>query len=265
MNKLITVIIMSLLTQGAAGCGSQTAIKETTEPAANIEEKGDKKEEVSLEAEQIANDSDFIDSVEYTVETTDHSIVDNDAAFLYLYYDAVQIKDDIPNKDDINAAIVQYCENVFERNGGIESLLENAKSPLCTIESPFECTVSSEVTNNSEGIFSIIMTTNWYMGGVFDYGYGCFTYDLNEGKAVEISSLLNMSEEAAAELMKEKMMEFMDARPDGGWYYDVIEDYGYNDFKWFIDEGQLMLALDKYEAATGATGGAIIETGIYIK
>lgn len=269
MKKLIALIIMSLFAQGAAGCGSQTAIKETEEPAANIEEKGekkgDKKEEVSQEAEQTENDSDFIDSVEYTVERTDYSIYnDNGEPLIYLYYDAIQIKDDIPNKDDINAAIVRYCENVFERNGGIESLLENAKSPLCTVESPFECTVSSEVTNNSEGIFSIIMTTHWYMGGVFDYGYGCFTYDLNEGKAVEISSLLNMSEEAAAELMKEKMMEFMDARPDGGWYYDVIEDYGYNDFKWFIDEGQLMLALDKYEAAPGAAGGAIIDTGIYI-
>lgn len=37
MKKLITLIIMSLFTQGAAGCGSQTAVEETTEPAATIE------------------------------------------------------------------------------------------------------------------------------------------------------------------------------------------------------------------------------------
>lgn len=263
MKKLITLIIMSLFTQGAAGCGSQTAVEETTEPAANIEE--NKKKEAYQTTEQTKSDSDFIDSVEYTVERTDYSIYnDNGEPLIYLYYDAVQITDDIPNKDEINAAIVQCCEEVFERNGGLESFKEYLEFPGCSPDCPFKCTMSYYIANNSDGIFSIVMILEWYMGGVMDYGYEGLTFDINEGKPADVKKLFNMSKEDLAKTMKEKMLEFMNEYPDGEWYYEKIENYTYDDFKWFIDDGQLMLALDKYEAAPGVHGGAIIDTGIYI-
>ena len=129
----------------------------------------------------------------------------------------------------------------------------------------FHCTCRAEVTNNSGGIFSIRMTRDWYMGGVFNQDYTGMTFDLTAGQQVQLAQLSDLPEAEFTRQLKEivcaELAEYVDVLHEDP--AEVLEAYTLEDISFHIREGELVLTFPTYTFGPGAMGPTVIKTGLY--
>lgn len=129
----------------------------------------------------------------------------------------------------------------------------------------FRCTCRAEVTNNSGGIFSIRMTRDWYMGGVFNQDYTGMTFDLTTGEQVQLARLSDLPEAEFEQQLKQivcaELAEYVDVLLEDP--AEVLEAYALEDISFHIREGELVLTFPTYTFGPGAMGPTVIKTGLY--
>ena len=58
---------------------------------------------------------------------------------------------------------------------------------------PYVNYATAKVTNNSDGILSIKMTTDWHMGGVYNTNVYGLNYNLNTGEELKLTDVFSLS------------------------------------------------------------------------
>lgn len=148
---------------------------------------------------------------------------------------------------------VEELEEVVENRYGYDALFSDA---------------DATVVHNGNGYFSIRIDEGWFMGGVCNWNFYGLTYDLTTGKDAKIEDIMGLpADEALAQLRKlsaERLVEYYGeegllVEPAG-----ILADYDLDDFRFYLENGELVLAFYTYEFACGAAGPAEIHTGIYV-
>ena len=183
------------------------------------------------------------------------------------YVKVVLLGDD-PAYASINALIEADCEAFLNSDiGWTVEELEEVVGNLYGYDALFS-DADATVVHNGNGYFSIRIGEGWFMGGVCNYNYYGLTYDLTTGKEAKIEDIMGLpGDEALEQLRKlsaERLIEYYGeegllVEPVG-----ILADYTLDNFRFYLENGELVLAFYTYEFACGAAGPADIHTGIYV-
>jgi hypothetical protein len=125
----------------------------------------------------------------------------------------------------------------------------------------------ADVTHNGDGILSIRVETTWFMGGVFNADYYGMTFDLTTGDRLNVLELMGGDPAEAEEKLNEIICEYV-TEAYGEGLFDaperILEDYSVEAYKFYVEEGQIIVTFDTYTFAPGAAGATVVPTGIMI-
>ena len=129
----------------------------------------------------------------------------------------------------------------------------------------FMANCTARVTHNDGKIFSIRMTRDWYMGGVYNGDPFAFNFDMTTGGQLPLAQLSDLPEaEFKAQLVQivcdylEPYREVLFEDPA-----QVMAEYTLEDFPYCIEDGELVLLFSTYTFGPGAMGSTVIYTGLY--
>lgn len=205
---------------------------------------------------------------DYEIQRLDRSVLEADgAAALEYWYDLVQLTGDRPENEAVNQAIEADSEAFFSANGGLEALEEYIQHKPSGNMSYVDC-ANATITQNDNGWFSVCMTTEWYMGGVYNTNLYGMTYNLNTGAAVKLTDLVKEEPEALSERLHTIVKDYMASQPEAGWWEDAeqtVDQRPLEEMIFWVDEGEIVLSFYTYELTFGAYGPVIIPTGIMVE
>ncbi len=206
----------------------------------------------------------------YSILENDNSIRNDSGEILVLIqYDQVILDTAEPLWDSINDAVLQDYQAFLEETGDLHntpvSEWEARMESMGAVYGNFLCKYTPEITQN-DGIFSICMMQEWFLGGVYTRDYYGTNFDLSTGKAVSLSQLSQLSEQDFAQQLKQIVCDTL--TPDRDSLLEdpaaILEDYTLSDFSWCIEDGELILLFPTYTFGSGAMGPTVIKTGLYI-
>ena len=132
-------------------------------------------------------------------------------------------------------------------------------------EFPYTDTCEYIPQYESDDMISFMEKSEWYMGGVSNGNIFGVTFSKKDGHVVGLAEAMNMTEDEALKLVKEKTFEFMDNNP-GMWFDDeivnsrnLVEEYKYESLFYYIDkDGQVIVSYPTYAISYGAAGDIIV-------
>lgn len=211
-----------------------------------------------------------VEGVAYESILVDNSIRnDNDDILVRREYVKIVLLDEDPACEAINAQIEADCESFLNSDlyWTVEELEETLESFGYGYDAFFN-TAAATVLHNGDGFISIRITTDWFMGGVFNCNSYGLTYDLTTGEEARIEDVMDLPADEALEQLKELSAErLVEYYGEEGLLVDpaeVLAGYTLEDFRFYLENGELVLSFYTYEFACGAAGPANIHTGIYV-
>ena len=210
------------------------------------------------------------ESVAYESVLVDNSIRNENGDILVRreYVKIVLVGGD-PACEAINAQIEADCESFLGSDlyWTVEELEETLDSAGYGYDA-FCSTADATVVHNGDGFISIRIGTDWFMGGVFNHNFYGLTYDLTTGEKAKIEDVMGLSADEALEelrvLAAERLVEYYGEAGLMADPAEILADYTLDDFRFYIEDGELVLAFYTYEFSYGAAGAADIHTGIFI-
>lgn len=206
-----------------------------------------------------------IDDVQYNHQLVDESYYDEEGLLRIEYtYDRIVLRDNAPSLVAINKAIEQDANRFLEQLT-IEQKEELVQSPWIG-DGYFWYTAESEVTNNSDGILSIMVSTNWCMGGVNTLDYYGLNYNLNTGEPLDLTKLFKMDEDQLVSRLQDIAWSYLCSnRKDAldEFAHETLYGYGLSDLNFYFQDGQLVLTFPTYSLGYGASGSFIVPTGLF--
>ena len=124
---------------------------------------------------------------------------------------------------------------------------------------------SARVTNTGGGIFSIHMTQDWFMGGVYNHDHYGMNFDLNTGEVIPLARLSELPPGEFEGQLKQIICTWLEPYRDI-LFEDpaaVLESYTLDDIRFYLEDGELVLTFPTYTFGPGAMGPVVIETGMY--
>lgn len=207
------------------------------------------------------------DPVEYEIIRWDRSYVNSEGKKQMTYYfDYPVLHSEEEAHKRINEAVYRKAEAFMT-----EMTQEEIETPVMSVFNTLtDCiyTMESQVCHNGEGILSLMYTSNYYMGGNHSIkDRHAVTYSLRTGEEVNLTYLTDMDEE--------NLLDELQIRAYDGLYKaagpmligdtkEVLAQYTLDDFKFLIQEGEIVLLFDTYEFTAGAAGPQFVETGLYL-
>ena len=218
------------------------------------------RQEVSVETK--APETPNLEFADYEIIREDRSFLDEKSKkpLIEIYYDRVEVAENVPGAEAINAHISAQCEAFLGQRDGLETNLE---FPGLSTDSPFYCTSVAEVTHNGGGVFSVRSSESWFMGGVGNYNLSGLTFDMKTGQLLTLAELCPQKEGQIRELALAWMEETYGEEDFFG-REETLAKYAYEEIPFFILNGQVVLCFPTYTFAAGASGPTIIETGLLI-
>lgn len=218
------------------------------------------RQEVSVET--VAPEEPNSERAEYDIFREDRSFLDERSKkpLIEVYYDRVEVAENVPGAKLINAYISAQCEAFLGQRDGLETHLE---FPGLSTDSPFYCTSAAEVSHNEDGVFSVKSSESWFMGGVGNYNLSGMTFDMETGELLTLAELCPQKEGQ----IREYTLAWMDetyGEEDFFGREETLAKYAYEEIPFFILNGQIVLCFPTYTFAAGASGPTIIETGMFI-
>lgn len=184
-------------------------------------------------------------------------------------YEQVVLDTSVPRWQNINDCIRgDYLRFAEEMAWLKETSVRDWESQITGMGSVYGSLLSvasAEVTNNSGGLFSVRMTRDWFLGGVFNSDHYGMTFDLDTGKPVELGELSERSREEFAAQLKQTVCDSL-ARDWDALSEDpalVLAEYTLEDFQFYIEGGELVLTFPTYTFGPGAMGAVTVRTGLY--
>ncbi len=83
--------------------------------------------------------------------------------------------------------------------------------------------MDAAVTQNGDGLLSVNMTRNWYMGGVANTDYQGYTYDLSTGEEVGLADLTSQNHDTLTTTLREIVKAYMVSHPEVDWWDDAAD------------------------------------------
>ena len=229
-----------------------------------LEESKDTEKQEDAEASEAVQKS--VQTAEVTLQREDHSVKDEDGNVVVDYYYDMAVlteTDDNPQFEKINQTLQEECNSFFAENGDMQDSYEvvpdERKQEL--VEAPFRCITTGQISCNQNGILSVKLTEEWYMGGVYNVNYHGENFDLETGERLELTDWFSMSEEETLEYLKNQTKAYMDGHPDAGWNStaeETVNSYTLDQFEFYIEEDTVNLCYPTYELGYGATGPVVI-------
>ena len=135
----------------------------------------------------------------YKTERIDRSIKDASGNVLFEYwYDKIVLTDDNENAKKINEQINADCEKFFTEYSDMDTTYMNPQNK-------FYSTMKSEVTQSDNGILSISLTGDYYVGqhpSLIIPKESAMSFNLRTGEKLKLSDVLSMSETEAKTYVK---------------------------------------------------------------
>ena len=187
-------------------------------------------------------------------------------------YEQVVVKDKTEAAEKINRAIEEDGEAfidpqsiyVYESQEELEDYMELAALDYGDLF--FDA--AAEVTHNGDGIFSIRIGTEWFMGGVFNADYYGMTFDLTSGEKLNVLELMGGDAEEAEEKLNEIICDYV-TEAYGEGLFDaperILADYSAEEYNFYVEDGQIIVTFDTYTFAPGAAGATVVPTGIMVE
>lgn len=229
-----------------------------------LEESEDTEKQEDDEASEAVQKS--VQTAEVTLQKEDRSIKDeNGNVVIEYYYDKAVLEgaENNPQFSNINQMLQEDCDSFFSENGDMkeeyEVVPDERKQEL--VEYPFQCITTGEISFNQNGILSVKLMEEWYMGGVYNVNYHGENFDLETGERLELTDCFSMSEEETLEYLRNQTKAYIDSHPDDGWISDVeetVNSYTLDQFEFYIEEGTVNLCYPTYELGPGAMGPVVI-------
>lgn len=211
-------------------------------------------------------------SVEFEYYEIDGSWYDRNGNVLVSHvYRAVEVLDHTEAADKINSAIendgsafiADQTYHIYESEEEMAEYLELAGMGYGDLFYD----VSSEVTHNGDGIISIRMGIDWFMGGVFNADYYGMTFDLTTGEKLNVLQLIGGDPVEAEERLNTIICDYVN-EAYGESLLDaperILADYSAEGYDFYVEEGQIMVTFSTYTFASGAAGATVVPTGIMI-
>lgn len=127
--------------------------------------------------------------------------------------------------------------------------------------------MSAEVTHNGDGILSIRMGTEWFMGGVFNADYYGMTFDLTTGEMLNVLQVMGGDPAEAEEKLNTIICEYVTEEYGEGLFdapERILEGRSAEEYNFHVAEGQIIVTFETYTFAPGAAGATVVPTGIVI-
>lgn len=214
----------------------------------------------------VASAAGYVSSANYTIERVDRSYYDSSGTLqLSQYFDKVVLTDSSDNASRINELITRESDEFLANaQGNIDMVVEYPP-----YYGPYVNYATAEVTNNSDGILSIKMTTDWHMGGVYNTNVYGLNYNLNTGEELELTDVFSLSASEIESYLKSQTIEYMNSDPDRGWWnddfqnaWDIVNSKTLDEFDYYLQGDDIFICYPEYELGPGATGHVVIQSPI---
>ena len=271
------VIAMALLLCLLCGCGSSGLPKEPATLTDTIPVTQEETEEgvVFLEPETQVNTAPpaIPADLPYSMVESDDSIRNDngDVLIKILYQQIILDTTGQPQWQLINEAIRRdyslFREEVAYLRETPPEEWERMLQDMGSLYGNLMATRSASVTNAADGILSIRVQQDWFMGGVFNHDQYGLNFNLMTGEPLSLAVLSDLPPKEfemqlkgiiCADLEQYKEILFEDPAV-------VLESYTLEDFQYYLEEGELVLTFPTYTFGPGAMGSTVIETGLYPK
>lgn len=255
MKKILMCAVLILLF--LSGCGKREA--EATDailPETNIPE--------TIAVMEPA------DRAEYTIVLEDRSLRnENGDVLVESVYEKPVLQGTTTEIAAINEAIDADCNRFFAESGAVSDYepetLEQMLRDMGMDYGDLMHNAYATVTNNKDHIFSVCISTDWFLGGVFHEDYYGMTFDLRTGERLALEQLSELPadelearlKEITAQKLREAYGEGLFAEPE-----EILADYTLADLLFYVQEGEIILTFPTYTFTAGAAGATVIPTGL---
>lgn len=211
-------------------------------------------------------------SVEVEYRIMDGSWYNGDGDVLISHvFEQVVVLDRTDAAEKINAQIEEVGEafvseqsyRIYESEEEMEDYLELAGMGYGDLFYD----MSAEVTHNGDGILSIRMGMDWFMGGVFNADYYGMTFDLSTGEELTVLELIGGDAEEAEQKLNEIICDYVTEEYGEGLFDApdrILAGYSAEEYNFYVEEGQIIVTFETYTFAPGAAGATVVPTGIMI-
>lgn len=199
--------------------------------------------------------------VVWNVKRKDFSYRDsNGDVLMRIYYDLAYTDSKYEHCKEINAILKkeyhEFAKDVPDM-GKIDGVLD---LQYASAEYPYIATVETEVTYADENILSIKHTSFYYMGGTGHEDYSGKVFSLDTGKEITAQELYKLDEDIVTAYFKFEVMEYINMndnnqRPMNEDAYDVVAQYKFEDFSFYLKDGYPVLCFETY-LLSGGVGGS---------
>ena len=201
----------------------------------------------------------------FSTEKIDFSQSSDDGkSLLKFYYDKVVVG----GGDEVSSNINKIIEKDGDEFMSNKEIVEYYNGMVSDKREDCYCnTAQSEVTCNSDGIFSVKMTTSWYAGGVFNGGYYGLNFDAKTGNQLGLGDIFDLTDEEICNYINDltiaKLTENTLLIDES--VYETLEGYNISDYAFYIQSGNVYICYPTYELASGAAGPITVECPIIKK
>lgn len=257
-KRIVWVLLLVMLLTGCRKGEAQSAMPDLTETTTPVEV-GDPEPEIP-------------NGAVYELVREDCSLRNETGDILVeSVYEKVVLQGYAPEITAINEAIQGDCNRFFAESGAKDYLepeqLENMIRDMGLAYGDLFHNALAEVTHNQNGLLSICISTEWYLGGVFNGDYYGMTFDLKTGGQIQLSQLSDLPEEEFAVQLKQIAGDWLRKTYGENLLWEpeeVLTSYTLSDFLFYIADGELILTFPTYTFTAGAAGPAVIPTGLAV-
>ena len=205
---------------------------------------------------------------DYKIVERDDSVRNENGDILTrISYQQVVLLGDSPAYAAINAQIEEDCRDWLENCAARYYSKEDMKQVMAKLGLGYGslfAVATARVAHNADGIISIRITTEWFMGSIHQtLVYGLTYYLANSAKA-ELRYFLWAPAGDGREQLREiacRHLEavFGDALTRNPW--DVLYRCSVSDYDYYVENGEIVLVLANYRFVSEAAGATEIHTG----
>ena len=143
----------------------------------------------------------------YSVLENDNSVRnENGDVLVNVLYEQVILDTARPEWAGINALILEDYRSFLSENAWIldtsSQQWEQQLQSMGAVYGNFLCNRRCLVTYNADGIFSIRMMQEWFLGGVFNCDYYGLNFNLTTGEELRLAELSDLAEEEFLDRLK---------------------------------------------------------------
>ena len=214
-----------------------------------------------------------MDCAVYDIVPEDRSLKNENGDILVeSVYEKAVLRGTAPETDAINTAIAGDCDRFFAESGAtsyydpetLEQMIQNMGMAYGSLIHNAYVTV----THNRDGLLSLCISTDWFMGGVFNEDYYGMTFDLRTGENLGLEQLSDLPpaeleaklKEITAQKLREAYGEGLHSEPE-----EILADYTLEELLFYVRDGEVILTFPTYTFTAGTAGAAVIPTGIFVK